>query len=367
VVVGTEAGGSADSPEVDAEATGNGAWVAFRQDVGTTSRALARRLDVSFGEPVALDGGTPTRIAVLAASGASSGVGAAGATDGTVLGTLIGADGAFTPPVRLDQQAATSAPVPLAAWSDERPGGEVAFQSRTAAGTPVAYGRLATQGQDFGRLVRISASGAGRLVGGSLHLGADAAADAVLPMLQGPKSTQRRLTVAFQDSPPGPPRIAARYYAGPKPRLTWIPGDEAFGPQRYAVSLDGKVVGHTDSPALRLADTVPDGRHTAKVVATDGRKQSTTGPERRIVVDSVAPEARVVATRHGRTMSVRVRSSDDRSGIAGVEVRWRDGTTTTSTRRRHTFKHRFKDRAARRVTVIVRDRAGNRTTRFPKA
>jgi hypothetical protein len=367
VAVGAEPGGSADSPQVDAERAGTAAWVAFRQDVGTRSRSLARRFGVSFGEPVALDGGTTSRNPVVAVSGASSGVAAVGAADGTVLGTLIAATGAFAPPVRLDADAATSAVSPVAAWSDDRPAGEVAFRAPTHAGTPVVYGRLAEQGKAFGRLTRISAGKAGPVVAGTLRLGADAAADAVLPMLQGAKTGRRLLTAALQDSPPGPPRIAARYYAGPRPRLTWIPGGEAFGAQRFALKVDGRAAGATTASALRVARTVPDGRHTAQVQATDARKQSTTGPERTIIVDSIAPQAKVTATRSGRVMRVRVRSSDERSGVATVTVRWRDGTVSTSTKRRHTFRHRFAAKGPRRVTVIVRDRAGNRAVRKPRA
>jgi hypothetical protein len=367
VALGTEPGGSADSPQVDAERTGNAAWVAFRQDVGTRSRSLARRFGVSFGEPVALDGGATSRNPVLAVSGASSGVGAVGAADGTVLGTLIGATGAFAAPVRLDADAATSAVAPVAAWSSDRPAGEVAFRAPTHAGTPVVYGRLAEQGKDFGRLTRISAAKSGPVVAGTLRLGADASANAVLGMLQGAKSGQRVLTAALQDSPPGPPRIAARYYAGPRPRLTWIPGSEAFGSQRFALTIDGRGAGNTTATALRVTRTVPDGRHTAHVQATDAHKQSTIGPQRTIVVDSIAPKATVAATRSGRVMRVKVRASDERSGIATVTVRWRDGTVSTSSKRRHTFSHRFATKAPRRVTVIVRDRAGNQAVRKPKA
>jgi hypothetical protein len=367
VVVGTEAAGSADSPQVDAEATGTGAWVAFRQDVGARSRSLARRLGVSFGEPVPIDGGTTSRNPAIAASGASSGLAVAGGADGTVRGTLIGATGAFAPPVRLDAQAATSAPVPLAAWSDLRAAGETVFRTPTPGKTPVTYGRLAAQDGGFAPAVRLSADKTGPVVADSLRLGADAAADAIVPMLQGANAGARRLVVALQDSPPGPPRVAARYYAGPRPRLTWLPGSEAFGTQRFAVSVDGHAVGTTTATALRTARTVPDGRHTVQVRATDRARQSTTGPERTIVVDSVAPRATVTATRSGRVMRVKVRAADDRSGIAGVEVRWRDGTTSSSLHRRHTFKHRFAAKGARRITVTVRDRAGNRTVRRPKA
>jgi PKD domain len=367
VVLGTEPGGSADLPQVDAERTGTAAWVAFREDVGTRSRTLARRFGVSFGEPVALDGGATSRNPALAVSGASSGVAAVGAADGTVLGTLIDATGAFAPPVRLDADASTSPVTPVAAWSGDRPAGAVAFRAPTHAGTPVAYGRLAEQGKDFGRLTRISASGSGPVVAGSLRLGADAAANAIVAMLQGDKSGRRVLTAALQDSPPGPPRIAARYYAGPRPRLTWIPGGEAFGAQRFTLSIDGRSAGSSSTAALRVGRTIADGRHTAQVRATDRRKQSTTGPERTIIVDSIAPSAKVTATRSGRVMHVKVRSSDERSGVASVTVRWRDGTVSTSAKRRHSFRHRFAAKGPHRVTVTVRDRAGNRAVRKPKA
>jgi hypothetical protein len=269
--------------------------------------------------------------------------------------------------VRLDADASTSPVTPVAAWSDDRAAGAVAFRAPTHAGTPVAYGRLAEQGKDFGRLTRISASGSGPVVAGSLRLGADAAANAIVAMLQGDKSGRRVLTAALQDSPPGPPRIAARYYAGPRPRLTWIPGGEAFGAQRFTLSIDGRSAGSSSTAALRVGRTIADGRHTAQVRATDRRKQSTTGPERTIIVDSIAPSAKVTATRSGRVMHVKVRSSDERSGVASVTVRWRDGTVSTSAQRRHSFRHRFAAKGPHRVTVTVRDRAGNRAVRKPRA
>ncbi|HEX4690468.1 MAG TPA: hypothetical protein VH276_07235, partial [Solirubrobacteraceae bacterium] len=79
------------------------------------------------------------------------------------------------------------------------------------------------------------------------------------------------------------------------------------------------------------------------------------------------PKATVTATRSGRVMRVKVRASDERTGVATVTVRWRDGTVSTSTKRRRTFSHRFATKAPRRVTVIVRDRAGNQAVRKPKA
>jgi hypothetical protein len=363
--IGAESGGSADSPRVDADAAGKGAWVVFRQDVGGRSRSLARRLDGTFGDPVALDGGATSRNPAIALGGATGGVAVTAGQDGTVLASLLAPAGTFAAPVRVDGggKPVGSPPGPLAAWSDDRPAGVVAFRSPAAAGDAVAFGRLAARGGPLGPQARLSARRVGPVLAGTLRLGSDVAANAVVAMVQGVKAGARRVTVAFQDSPPGPPVVSARYVAGPRPLLRWTPGWEAFGAQSFRVRLDRRPVGTTAATSLRVGRKVADGRHTMQVEALDRRRQATTGPSRAIVVDSVPPKATVTAARRGRVARVTVRASDDRSGVAGVDVRWGDGRTSTSARRRVTLRHRFAAKGARRIVVTVRDRAGNRVVR----
>jgi hypothetical protein len=350
--LGTETGGAADSPVVDDLSA---AWVAFRQDVGGRSRSLARPLGAAgFGAPVALDGGATSRNPVVAVGGdGQGGVGAAGADDGSLRIDPRDATNAFVAPTTVPGKGG-GAPAPVAAWASI--GGGVAY----AAGGG-SFGRLVGLGTGVGAPTTLSRAGAGPVRPGSLRLGADADGDALVAMVQGSKAAQRRVTVARLDQPPGAPVVVRGPVAGPRPRLRWTPGEDAFGAQRFRVRLDGAAVGTTSSTSLRVKRAVPDGRHAVQVTAIDARGQTTTGPRRRVLVDSTAPSARVTATRSGRTLVVHVQRSDSGSGVAGIDVAWGDGTSSTGTR--GPFRHRYASVAARTVTVTVRDRAGNRTVR----
>lgn len=358
--LGSEPGGAADSPEVDAESGPDAAWIAFRQDVGGRSRSLARRLTgKAIGGAVVIDGGAASRNPVVAVGGETGGLAATGTSDGTVLAAQLLAGNTFAGPTRVDPAAAASAPAPVAAWGQFRGEGAVAYRAPGPGGDAAVFGRLADQGRDFGDQTQLSKAGAGPVVAGSLRIASAPTGDAIVAMLQGEHSDRRRLTVALADREPDPADVAGGWFAGPHPRLHWRPGLDVFGPQRFRVVLDGKRIGTTRAGSLRPKSTVADGRHRIRVIAVDRRGQTTRSPRQTVRVDSTHPTLSVSASRSGRVLKLRVRRSDTGSGVDSIEVRWGDGKRSIA--RRGPFRHRYAGAGARHVRVTVRDRAGNRT------
>jgi hypothetical protein len=359
---GTDPGGSADSPDLDAESGPGAAWIAFREDVAGHSRTLARRLtDAGPSAPVALDGGAPSRNPAIAVGGENGGVAAVGTDDGRVLASRLLPGGTFAPPVRVDFRAAAAPPAPVASWAASRGVGAVAYRAPASSGDAAAFGVLAEQGRLLPPGLELSRKRAGPVVAGSLRSGTAPTGDAVVAMLQGAKKGHRRLTVALLDRAPEPPTIAGPWVTGPHPVISWTPGVEAFGSQRFTVTIDGRVIGRTRASSLRSSRAFDDGRHRVRVTARDQRGQDSTPATRTVRLDSTDPKVTITPSRSGRVLRLAVRRSDTGSGVAAIDVRWGDGETSSA--RRGPFRHRYATTGARHVRVTVRDRAGNRTVR----
>jgi len=342
--------GTADAPAVSIEHDGSFAWVAFRQEVSGTPRAFGRRLIGSLYEPaVLLDAGYAAGAPDVALNGRGQGV-AAVPTAGGAIGQYVGTDDLFEPPARLDGGGATETGVVA---SDLR---EVAVVWRGPAGDVLA--RFKRERQPWEAIWGLSRPELGVVAPGSLRLGGDRRSDVVAAMVQG-EGAATRLVAAVYDRPPSPPFLPerTRFQRTSRPRLSWSPGIELWGVS-YTVAIDGKVVGSTDAPRLRVPAPLREGAHKVVISAVDRRGQATPGRERVLRVDGTPPRVRVAVTgarRAGAALRIRVRATDRGAGIRSYRIDFGDGAAVArGARGTHRYRRgRFTLRAA------VTDRAGN--------
>jgi hypothetical protein len=249
-----DAGSPADSPEVDVEYDRSFAWVAFRQDVGGFSRAIARRLRASsFDAPFALAPGAATEAHL-----AMSSLGIGHAVGVTADGRLFGA------PLRGDRLGPA---VAVAAGGVSGAAVVTSERNRSAliwrAGS-VIRGRLAPQDGRLGRVATLARGAApGPLSAASNRIGDVAAA-----VVRGGS-----VGVAMYDLPPSRPVLRSIPGAvGRRPLIRWTPGQEFLGRQRFRVLIDGRRVTTTRRTRYRPR-RLAGGTHRVQVVAVDRRGQ----------------------------------------------------------------------------------------------
>jgi hypothetical protein len=192
-----------------------------------------------------------------------------------------------------------------------------------------------------------------------LEASADRAGNAVIAFLQG-GAGDRRLVSALYDRPPGRGLglTTDHWLRSARPRLTWRPASDLWGPVSYALFIDGRPVASTTATAFTPAARVPDGVHTWVLITTDPDGQQTLGKVRRLRIDTRRP--RVSVRRKGAKVTVtatdgaRARAS----GVVALEISFGDGGHATA--RRGSVTHRY--RAGRwALRVGARDAAGNVT------
>jgi hypothetical protein len=254
------AAGSADSPEVDVEYDRSYAWVAFRQDVGGASRALARRLRASsFQEPYALAPGAAAQ-PHLAMSSGGIGHGVGVTADGRLFGAPL-RDDRFVPAVPADPAGGVSS---AAVAASERNDSALIWR----AGSTVR-GRIAPEA---GRLRRVATLARGPVPAGPLSASSDRIGNVAVAILQGAPGA-RSVGVAMYDLPPSRPALRSlRSVVGPRPLIRWKPGQEFVGRQRFRVLIDGRAVKTTGRTSYR-AKPLRRGPHRVRVVALDRRGQ----------------------------------------------------------------------------------------------
>ena len=265
--------------------------------------------------------------------------------------------------MRIDTTAGAAAPGPViatsergdvyAAWrvgaadgggsvSARRKDGEGAFEPEFAASNPL-YGAVAP---------------------GPVAIGADRSGNVAVAMLQGAEGA-RRLTAAVYDRLPGVPVVLkAVLYRARRPTLKWQPGSENWGAQTFTLLIDGKPAGQTTGTKLVSNRRLGKGTHRYQVTAVDRRGQTSASRVRTFRVDAGLPTLRLRVGRPRRVgRSVRIRTTADDRGPAGldyVEIDFGDGSRKT---RRRSVTHRY--RKAGRYTVVARaaDKAGNVTVK----
>jgi hypothetical protein len=194
----------------------------------------------------------------------------------------------------------------------------------------------------------------------------DRVGDVAVAMLQGTPGA-RTLTVALEDIPPARPVITDRTVNPRTGGIRWNPGLDYLGRQSFSVRADGRNLGTSTSSSLRTK-RLRDGRHIVTVTATDRRGQAATSRSMAVYTDTKRPRAAVSASRSGKLLRVAVRATDPRgrgSGISSYTVDWGDGKRTRSAHAR--LHHRYRTSGRKRITVTVRDRAGNQAVRRTRA
>ena len=276
--LGGQAGGHADSIDIDVEDDGSFAWAVFRQDFAGASRSVARRmLGSTFDPPVPLDGGPPTGAPRIAINGRGQGL-ATLEGGGGVLGAFNYND-VFEPSQPLHFAAAPNSE-PKPASSEHR---EV-IASWLVDGA--VKGRLKPEPtKPFDNEVTLSRPELGPVAAGQFATAADRVAGFAVAMVQGAPGSARTLAVAVHDRPPGRPGAIARSAWSNKlrPKLEWRSGVDLWGPQRFRVVVGGQVVGETTGNSLIPRQRLRAGRPLPyQVIAIDSRGQQT--PSRTRVV-----------------------------------------------------------------------------------
>ncbi|MCU0313980.1 MAG: hypothetical protein MUC84_07975, partial [Solirubrobacteraceae bacterium] len=173
----------------------------------------------------------------------------------------------------------------------------------------------------------------------------------------------RQVAAGLVDAPPDVFNAQAplEWVRGERVEIAWDPARHAVRRISYAVVVDDEVVAdglRAERFTLPLAD-VADGRRALTVVATDDAGQETTSVTADLKVDRRAP--RVAVQVRGRVARVTVSDGRGRSGVAAAETRitWGDGARAAGRAR---AARRYRGPGRYRVSVRVRDRAGNAAT-----
>lgn len=356
-------------PDIDAEDDSSYAWVVFRQtfaDGGT--RILARRQrGTSFDPPVAIDdsAGEPVGRPRIDINGRGVGVGmTTGMLSGQPIWSMLERD-TFGRGVRLFTPS-VAAPAVMPAISENNSGLMAAVLA--APGQPPFVRVRTIEDGKAGAEQVLSRPELGAVVP---ELGFDAAADrasgVVVAWVQG-GAADRRIVAGYLDRPPGffSGYSSQRCCQTPLPRLSWQASFGLWGPPRYVVTVDGKVVGETTERSLTLTTPITGPTHKWQVIAVDPRGQTRRMRTRLLRIDDVRPLVSVGYKRKGRlvTLSIRARDPDPRghhrSGLRSVVVSWGDRTKGARGRAsRLRARHRYRGRGSFPLEITARDKAGN--------
>lgn len=355
-------------PDIDAEDDSSYAWVAFRQHFADGGvRILARRQrGTSFDAPVAVDeksgevAGTPR----IDLNGRGVGVTmTTGALSGQPMWSITDRD-LFGPGARLFASSA-AAPAVMPAISENNSGLMGAVLG--AAGEP-PYVRV--------RTIEDGKSGVEQVLSRpelgpvAPELGFDVAADrasgVVVAWVQG-GPTDRKIVAGYLDRPPGffSGYTSQRCCQPALARLSWQAAFNLWGPVRYVVTVDNKIVGETTATSLRLTAPIKGATHKWQVLAVDQRGQIKRSRTRRLRIDDLAPRLSVGYKRARRVVRLGIRARDRKmrghhaSGMRSIVVSWGDRTKGARGTTRIRARHRYRGRGTFPLEITATDRAGN--------
>jgi hypothetical protein len=285
----------------------------------------------------------------------------------TVLGTNAGAQRIE----RIDSSSNTSAPdgVPATAGVTST---LIAWQQTPGISGPAEVrARYAPDGSDLGPEQVVSSPTLGATNADSgLAAGGDVSGDGAIAWIQGTGADTRVVTGQLYQAPGNFVPAFTFRYASANPVLAWSASAELWGAPRYAVEFDGVPIEQTYGTEIRTPAPVANGRHTWEVTATNQARLTTAARVATVFVDTVAPRVAVKLSGRrtvGLRQTIAVTRSDPpppgaastvASGLASTQVRWGDGARVQIG---HTAGHVFMRARTYTVTVIVTDRAGNRT------
>ena len=373
---------SADEPAVSAGGDSSYAAVVFRELLidgsSQQSRVLVNRLRGSQYDGIsAADGAvTPGPEGADQPQLAVTEYGAGFVTSETdqshqLFATSLGNNESAAAPQRVDSQVNAAAPdaVPAAAGLYST---LIAWQqSPGLSGPPDIRVRYAPDGSDLGTEQVISSPALGPAEADSgLADGGDGAGDAAIAWVQGTGAATEIVAAQLYQSPGGfAPASTFRYANSTSPILAWSAASELWGPLSYAVSFDGAQIATTSTTLIRTPAPVSQGRHVWQITALNQAGIGTAARSATVFVDSVAPQVSFTLTgvrRVHSTVHVSVSYTDSpapvtkpqASGINTVQVKWGDGAKYFI---HHGKFHVYSRARTYLITVIVKDRAGNRT------
>ncbi len=373
---------SAGEPAVAAGGDSSYAPVAFEEHLTcggqSQSRVVVNRLHGSVYDGVtpadglttpATDGADQPQVAVTEYG--AGWVTSARTSAHDVYAMALGSNGSPGPVVQVNGLPNASAPDPVPAiaglFSDL-----IAWQHDPGASQmPEIRVRYAPQDAGLGPEQILSSPAQGPTdAAAGLTGGGDVAGDAAMAWVQGAPGALR-IVVAQLYQPPGTPSPANafRYVRSTTPTFAWRPANELWGPVSYLVSVDGARIAQTSATFVRTTAGLAQGPHHWRVVAVNPAGRQTAGRPATVFVDTIAPLLKFRVTGHrraGSAVHISVSYTDappplpaaDASGIAQVVVKWGDGSRYVI---RHGKFHVYKRRGRYKVTVTVKDRAGNTT------
>jgi hypothetical protein len=203
----------------------------------------------------------------------------------------------------------------------------------------------------------------------------DVAGDAAIAWVQGTGASTEIVAERIYQ-PPGVAAVSKSlaYSRTAQPVLKWMASNQRWGPITYTVTLDGVQVGQTAGTAIQPAAALPDGPHSWRVITSNPAGLTSTSTAARVFIDTVAP---TLSTRFGRARRtdtatvLRLTYRDappgglpvaDASGVAGLTVRWGDGSVTRVKPGTHRLNHIYRRARRYQVTIVIVDRAGNQRT-----
>jgi hypothetical protein len=374
---------SAGQPAIAAGGDSSYAPVAFVELLTcggqSQSRVLVNRLHASVYDGVtpadglptpASDGAAQPRVAVTEYG--TGWVTSARASAHDVDAMALGTNGAPGPVAQVNALANASAPEPVPAiaglFSDL-----IAWQHDSGAPQMREIrARYAPQESGLGPEQVLSSTAQGPTdAAAGLAGGGDVAGDAAVAWVQGNPGALAIVTAQLYQ-PPGTPTLATgfRYVRSTAPTLSWTAANQLWGPLSFLVNLDGIQVVQTTATSTRLATAVTQGPHRWSVVAVNPAGVQRSSRPATVFVDTIAPLVTIKVTGHRRAGSVvhiSVSYTDapsplppaEASGVAQVLVKWGDRSRYVI---RHGKSHAYKRPGRYKVTVIVKDRAGNTRT-----
>jgi PKD domain len=203
-----------------------------------------------------------------------------------------------------------------------------------------------------------------------LVAGGDVAGNAAIAWAQGTAGSEA-IVAARLFKPPGAfsPSKSFRYATSANPLLSWSASSELWGAVRYVVTVDGTDIAQSTGTRVRFPTALADGPHTWQVTAFNAGNASTAAETAKVWIDTVAPKVSLKLTgihRVGAVLHASVFYTDspppeprtDASGVASAQLKWGDGTSSKIS---HNKAHAYARPGRYTVTVIVADRAGNKT------
>lgn len=247
----------------------------------------------------------------------------------------------------------------------------IAWQQNPGADGPEIRVRYAPDGNDLQAEQVVSSPTLGPTNAAlGLYAEGDLSGDTAIAWVQG-SGAQTQIVAGQLFQAPGSlsPAVLSQYARTLNPILSWSPASELWGPLEYTLKVNGVVVGQTTATQLLVPVALGQGRNVWQVTATNLAGLTNISQTSTVFVDTIAPHVklRLTGSRHvGSVLHAYVSATDvsrgvsrsQASGIKTVQIKWGDGSKAFIVQR---ASHVYKRRRTFVVTVIVFDKAGNRT------